>query len=59
MSDTMDVLFHRSLSGKGVIPGIGDTILHGFSERPWNVLNGEWPQMKGFEDKQALSALNV
>ena len=55
----MDVLFHRSLSGKGVIPGVGDTILHGFSERPWNVLNGEWPLMKGFKDKQALSALDV
>jgi hypothetical protein len=55
----MDVLFHRSLSGKGEIPGVGDTTLHGFSERPWNVLSGEWPPMKGFEDKQALSALHV
>jgi hypothetical protein len=59
MSDTMDVLFHRSLTGKGEIPGVGDTTRRGFSERPRKVPSGEWPPMKGFEDKQALSALDV
>jgi hypothetical protein len=50
---------HRSLSGKGEILGVGDTTIHGSPLRLWKVPCGEWPLMKGFEDKQTLNALNV